>query len=245
MRIAVLSDFHGNRTALEAVLADLSNQSPDLVLHAGDIADGGSSPIEVFDRIRDLGWPGVFGNTDEMLFRPASLEEFAAQSKAPPALWDAVREIATATRAVLGEERVAWLRNLPVSLRHPDCVPGLALVHASPADCWRAPASDAANADLETIYSPLGEPIVAYGHTHVPFIRTLSGMPKLVINTGSVGLPYDGDPRASYLLLDNEQPTIRRVAWDIEQELKLLSACDLPGAAWTAKMLRASAPTLP
>ncbi len=61
MRIAVVSDIHGNLTALEAVLADLQQTSPDLVLHGGDLADGGSSPIEVVDRIRDLGWQGVMG----------------------------------------------------------------------------------------------------------------------------------------------------------------------------------------
>jgi len=64
MRIAVVSDIHGNLTALEAVLADLEQTSPDLALHGGDLADGGSSPIEVVDRIRDLGWQGVMGNTD-------------------------------------------------------------------------------------------------------------------------------------------------------------------------------------
>jgi len=77
MRIAIVSDIHGNRTALEAVLADLRQTSPDLILHGGDLADSGSSPVEIVDRVRDLGWQGVVGNTDEMLFRPESLEEFA------------------------------------------------------------------------------------------------------------------------------------------------------------------------
>src|SRR3989442_10258227 len=67
MRIAILSDVHGNRTAFEAVLADLGQTSPDLILHGGDLADGGASPAEIVDRIRDLGWQGVLGNTDEML----------------------------------------------------------------------------------------------------------------------------------------------------------------------------------
>jgi 3',5'-cyclic AMP phosphodiesterase CpdA len=57
-------------TALEAVLADLQQTSPDLILHGGDLADGGSRPAETVDRIRDLGWQGVMGNTDEMLCRP-------------------------------------------------------------------------------------------------------------------------------------------------------------------------------
>ena len=241
MDIAVVSDIHGNLTALEAVLADLRNVSPDLVLHGGDLAAGGSSPIEVVDRIRDLGWPGVMGNTDQMLVEPASLEEFASRSAAPAAMWTIIREMASATRSALGDERLAWLRELPlVTIRNE-----LAVVHAAPESCWLAPAADATDAELEDVYGLLGAPAVAFGHTHLPFIRTLPGMPKLLINMGSVGMPYDGDPRASYLLLRAGVAEIRRVEYDVERELKMLADCGLPGAAWTAKMVRASSPQMP
>ena len=80
MRTAIVSDIHGNITAFEAVLADLSETSPDLIVHGGDLGDNGSSPCEVLDQIRDLGWPGVVGNTDEMLFDPQSLTRFASGS---------------------------------------------------------------------------------------------------------------------------------------------------------------------
>lgn len=75
MRVAVVSDIHGNLTAFAAVLEDIRQCSPDLVLHGGELADGGSSPIEIVDRIRGLDWQGVMGNTDEMLVHPDSLEE--------------------------------------------------------------------------------------------------------------------------------------------------------------------------
>ena len=140
MRIAVVSDIHGNWTALEAVLADLRVTAPDVILHGGDLADNGSSPVEVVDCLRDLGWRGVLGNTDEMLIRPEALEAFAGQSKAPPVLWERVREIGAATRTALGEERLAWIGRLPMEVK----LRGLALVHAQPGDCWRAPATDAA-----------------------------------------------------------------------------------------------------
>lgn len=246
MRIAILSDIHGNLTALEAVLADLRCTAPDEVLFGGDLADSGSSPAEVLDRIRDLGCRGVFGNTDEMLVRPAALEHFAAQSKAPAALWDAIREIAAVTRDALGAERLAWLAALPPSVS----VGNLVLVHASPDSAWRAPAIDAREGELITAFESLGKEVVAYGHTHLPGIRRLGAfVPRLVFNSGSVGLPYDGDPRASYLILDEQRPddqaTIRRVEYDLEKELQLLAACGLPGATWTAKSLRARAPTMP
>src|ERR1700736_1766878 len=105
MRIAIVSDIHGNRTAFEAVLADLRQTAPDVILHGGDLADSGSSSVEIVDQIRDLGWHGVVGNTDEMLFRPESLTEFAKQSPALQPLFAAIEEMAVATREALGEAR--------------------------------------------------------------------------------------------------------------------------------------------
>src|SRR5437667_12802035 len=101
MRIAIVSDIHGNRTAFEAVLADLRQTSPDSILHGGDLADGGASPAEIVDRIRDLGWPGVLGNTDDMLARPESLREFATQSPKLQPLFAVIEEMAVATREAL------------------------------------------------------------------------------------------------------------------------------------------------
>lgn len=244
MRIAVVADIHGNRTAFEAVLADLRGTSPDVILHGGDLADTGSSPVEIVDQIRELGWAGVAGNTDEMLFRPASLEEFAAQSTAPAALWAAIREMAAATRTLLGEERLEWLRALP---RVQVCG-ATALVHASPASLWHAPATEASDEEMEATYAALDQPIAVYGHIHKPFVRALgrSGSRlRTVANSGSAGLPYDGDPRASYLLADGESLQIRRVAYDAEREVRLRSASGLPYAEWIAGMLRSGAPQRP
>jgi len=244
MRIAILSDIHGNRTAFEAVLADLQQTSPDLILHGGDLADAGASPVEIVDRIRDLGWKGVVGNTDEMLFRPESLEEFASQSSAPPSLWTAIRQMAAATRAMLGEERVAWLRGLArIQIQDP-----MALVHGSPESPWRAPPPEATEAELESVYRPLNQPIAVYAHIHRPYIRSVPSpqvRQRLVANTGSVSLSYDGDRRASYLLLDWRNPTIRRVDYDVEKELKALSSCGLPHADWIAKSLHTGSFQMP
>jgi Icc-related predicted phosphoesterase len=106
MRIAIVSDIHGNRTAFEAVLADLRHTSPDLILHGGDLADSGANPVDIVDRIRDLGWQGVVGNTDEMLIMPEVLKENANQSPELQPLFAAIQVMATATCEALGEEDI-------------------------------------------------------------------------------------------------------------------------------------------
>ena len=107
------------------------------------------------------------------------------------------------TRDLLGHERLQWLKELPrLQLES-----GIALVHASPASAWRAPGADSSDAELERVYAPLGQPAVVYGHNHHAYIRSVAGMK--VANTGSVGLSYDGDRRAAYLLLDEGLPASR------------------------------------
>lgn len=241
MRIACLFDIHGNITALEAVIADLEKLSPDLVIQGGDLADMGSSPDAVVDRIRSLNWPGVMGNTDQMLVAPESLKAFASTSKAPVSMWDKIAEIGEYTRSLLGSDRLEWLRGFPLTMS----VENLIVVHASPADCWRAPGPQATDEELLRVYGELGHETLAYGHIHQPLVRNLNGLPNTVVNAGSVGLSYDGDTRAGYLFLENGRPTIRRVAYDIDWEVDLLSKSGSPSAEWTARMLRSGTPQMP
>ena len=218
MRVAIVSDVHGNLTAFEAVLAHIERQAPDLVLHGGDLALMGAQPAAIIDRVRELGWPGVVGNTDEVLWRP---EEQARQEELAPKLGALLRlifqEYAPATLELLGEERVTWLRGLPAKQRLDDLV----LVHAAPGDLWRAPMPDAKDDELSAVYEPLGAATAVYGHIHRPYTRTLSRL--TVANSGSVGMPWDGDPRASYLLIEDGHPNLIRVEYDVEREAALLS----------------------
>jgi putative phosphoesterase len=233
MRIAIVSDIHGNLTALEAVLADLKLASPDLILHGGDLAHGGARPAEVVDRIRELGWPGVCGNTDQMLWAQDEFHEFAAKAPKLQALFATIEEMILETCARLGQGRIEWLQSLPFVQRRGH----LALVHASPDDLWRAPHPDASDAELSEVFKPLDAPVAVYGHIHQPYIRELPSI--TVANTGSVSLSYDGDPRASYLLVDETKPTIRRVEYDLEDEVEALTHSGLPHAEWLCRTLRA------
>lgn len=233
VRIAVVSDIHGNLTALEAVLADLKRTAPDAVSSGGDLATHGHRPSEVIDCVRDLHWPSVHGNTDELLWAPERFSHVAAAApKLRPLLDVLFNALAPATRELIGEERVQWLRGLPRVWR----VEGIAVVHATPDDLWKAPMPDAPDEELRNTYERLDAPLVTYGHIHRGFVRRMDRL--IVANTGSVGLPYDGDPRASYLLVDNGVPALRRVEYDVEKEVQSLLASDYPHAPWLAQTLR-------
>lgn len=232
MRIAVVSDIHGNRTALAAVLADLQQVSPDLILQGGDLAASGSHDAEVVDQVRSLGWPGVHGNTDEMLWAPERLAALAARSPKLKNLFDTLGEMIPRMRASLGAERVQWLQSLPRRYSHEL----VTVVHASPDDCWKSPMPEASDEELESVYGSLNAPIVVYGHIHRPFVRQLKNF--TVANSGSVSLAYDGDPRAKYVLIA-KNITIRRVEYDIDKAADDLMNSGLPYAAWLVRVLRA------
>ena len=233
VRVALVSDVHGNLTALEAVVADLRRRGADLVVHGGDLGLMGPRPAEVVDRIRELGWPGVVGNTDELLWRP---EEHKRQLERAPKLAKLLELIFDAyapdTRERLGEERLAWLQTLPPEHRSEE----LTVLHAQPGDLWRAPMPDATDGELSRIYESLAANRVGYGHIHRPFARRVGGL--TVANAGSVGLPWDGDPRTAYLLIDDGVPEIIRVEYDVEAEVRALSAAGHPDAERLGQMRR-------
>ena len=239
MRIAVLSDIHANLTALDAVIADLKKTAPDLVVHGGDLVIGCHRPAEAIDRVRERGWPGVFGNTDEVLWKPELFESFMEATPRLAPVWKIVfHEHVPAITAMIGSDRLAWLSALPMVWRG-----SISVLHAAPDSVWRSPMFNATDEELAGAYGPLNAPIVAYGHIHLPFVRPLASM--IVANCGSVGMPFDGDPRASYLLIDKGMPSIRRVEYDVEREAQELLRSGYPDAARTAETLRTARYVLP
>jgi putative phosphoesterase len=232
MRIAIVSDIHGNLTAFDAVVADLKRVGTDSVVHGGDLVGGGSSPAEVIDRVRDLGWPGVYGNADEMLWAPGRVTETL---RAPHL--QRVRDLLMAytipaTLEAIGNGRLAWLRSLPLRWTGED----VTVVHAGPDDAWRSPFANASDDELERTFGSLGSRYVVYGHIHQPYVRRLSS--SIVANSGSVSLSFDGDPRAAYALVDDDRIEIRRVSYDIEEEIRKLAKSRDPFAGSNAETLR-------
>lgn len=232
MRLAVVSDIHGNRRAFDAVLRDLRNVSPDAIVHGGDLVANGAFPSDIVDEVRSFGWKGVLGNTDEMVCRPETLSDVRVRHPRLSPILHAFEEMIPATIARLGDDRLRWLNALPVRLTVED----VTVIHASPTDLWRAPLETARDEDLNAMYSDFGSQFVIYGHIHRPYVRAIDTL--TIANTGSVSLSYDGDRRASYLLVDQERVSIRRVEYDWEREANDLEQSYLPHADWLCRILR-------
>ena len=163
MRLAVISDIHGNLPAVEAVLADIAARDVDAVCHLGDLVGYGPWPNEVVERIRDEGIAGVAGNYDTT-----------------------------------------------VAHGHANC------------GCqYDDPRQRAREGDS-----------VFVGHTHTPWTRSFRG--TILVNTGSVGRPRDGDPRASYALAEAGAAAIEvvfpRVDYDVERAVAAIADAGLPTA---------------
>ena len=217
MKLGIVSDVHGNLRGLDAVVADVDAVKPDLVVHGGDLVVNGPRPAEVVDRVRELGWPGILGNTDEVLWKlPAGMPGFIRA---------AFERRAAATRELIGPQRVDWLRGLAPEWKGE----GVALVHAAPGDLWKMVGANTPDDQLRATYGPLGEPVAVYCHIHQPFVRDLGGL--VVANSGSAGAPYDGDTRPSWLLLEDGVATVRRVEYDVEAAAAEMRASGYPDAA--------------
>jgi predicted phosphodiesterase len=202
MRIAVVSDIHGNLPALEAVLKDLPIVSPDDVWCGGDVAWGGPWASECIGHVREQEWTTVKGNTDIWITGdPQTVESREDRAR--------LAELAQAHDISAEDEK--WLLNLPLGHSGPGSI---LLVHASPGSPFSAPQPEDPSSHFE-IYEGRAS-LVVYGHIHRAFTRRLKEG-TLVCNSGSVGFPKDGGS-ACYLVIDQEGSDFvlrhRRVYYD-------------------------------
>lgn len=228
MRIAVLSDIHGNLPALEAVARDVERQGVDEIWCGGDVAWGGPWGADCIRYVRDAGWPTVRGNTDVWVTGdPQTVDD-------PE---DRAQLRAMADAHALDEDDARWLAGLPLGHSGPG---SLLLVHASPSTPFSAPQPDAPAAEF-TPYEGRAT-IVVYGHVHRAFVRRLAEG-TIVCNAGSVGFPKDSDS-ACYLILDQDGPTWslthRRVAFDRARVLEAGKRLGGPIEDWVVQFLQGS-----
>jgi diadenosine tetraphosphatase ApaH/serine/threonine PP2A family protein phosphatase len=238
VRLAIVSDIHGNLEALETVLEDARTLGYDRLACLGDIVGYGANPEECVQRIRQEAWVGdmgqqwvVKGNHDEAVtggdttyFNPAA------------------RKAAEWTRKQISSSSTIWLQSLPYEIAYQD----IYLVHSSPCDPEEWNYITTRN-DAEVAFERFRQTIGFIGHSHVPFhliqpsgtrpiwmeegerVEMVNGN-RYLSNVGSVGQPRDGDNRSSYVILDTDQKTIerRRVAYPYEQTAVKIRQAGLP-----------------
>ncbi len=240
-RLAVLSDVHGNLIALEATLAAIRDASPDAILVAGDLVLNGPDPGGAVDALRALDAGGaliVSGNTDIAV---ADFDYGAAFPQYADGVPDAIQIAAEWAHDELSDEQLGWLRRLPAERRlRTDDDTLVLVVHASPGSQTRGfdQALDA-NVILERV-SATDARVVCVGHTHVPEVRDLGW--KVIVNDGSAGYVFDGDPTASWALVTIEDgevaAEIRRTEFDTMSVANAISARGLPGDVYRAATVR-------
>jgi diadenosine tetraphosphatase ApaH/serine/threonine PP2A family protein phosphatase len=219
---ALIYDVHGNAPALKAVLEDARGTGAEELLLGGDYALFGPWPSETLEVLRGL--PNatcIRGNVDRWS---------AAPSDAPddPLIRDAI----DACRSALGPETVRELAELPEQT----VIDGTRYCHASPISDMRSFMPEPGEQDDELL-GDAREKRVVFGHTHLQFTRPAREGMELV-NPGSVGMPFDGDPRAAYALLgDDDRIELRRVAYDYEASAAAVEE-RFGAAAWAARSAR-------
>ncbi len=240
-RIAVLSDVHGNAQALEAVLKDIDRVKPDAVMVTGDLVLNGADPSLVVDVLRTLADDGalvIAGNTDVAV---ADFDYAAAFPWMQDGVPDAIVTAAEWTHDTLGPERIDWLRRLPSERRWRADDDTLVLAcHASPGSQTAGFDKDLdPNVTIERVVRTDAR-VIACGHTHLPEIRDLGW--KIIVNAGSAGYSFDGDPTASWALIDlvdgEVTAEIRRAEYDAVAASNAISARGLPGDVYRAATVR-------
>lgn len=239
-RIALFSDVHGNAVALAAVRAAIKTAKPDAIMVAGDLVLNGPDPVGAVDGLRELEATGamiVQGNTDVAV---ADFDYAAAFPSYTDGIPDAIRYAAEWAHETLGDERLDWLRRLPAERRLRVDEMLVLATHASPG-------SQTAGFDIGLDASVTTERLsrtdarlICCGHTHMPEVRDFGF--KQIINGGSAGYVFDGDPTASWALIDIDgeevRTEIKRTAFDTMAVSDALSARGLPGDIYRAATIR-------
>jgi predicted phosphodiesterase len=246
MRVAIISDVHGNLPAMRAVLEDVDRRgSFDAFVGGGDFAFGGAYPQRCIELAMERQFQSVRGNTDEWVVESASAGRVPAKGYSPseahgPALlaiddWVARQLDVRATRFLV-DLPLDWRMTGPSGQE-------LVFVHATPWSTHPAVQPDADEATLTKMLDEARADVLVYGHIHKAYVRQVGG--RTVACAGSVGMPFDGDERPCYLLATDDGSGWRlehvRVAYNRDAYLADLARSGMPNAATFIERIRSGA----
>jgi len=241
MRIAIISDIHGNLVAFETVLKEINREKPDQIVCLGDVAAFGPQPREAIARLKSLNCPVVMGNADEELLNPPSLETTDENARR-------IAKMATWGAAQLSPSDLGFIRTFQPTVEVPlNGKMKLLCFHGSPRSNTEIIRATTPDEELGGILSGFYASIMAGGHTHTQMIRRFGE--TIVMNPGSIGLPYErswakkeeirNPPWAEYAIISYEKEKLgielRRVSVDIQAIKQAALQSTMPDAAqWAA-----------
>ena len=235
MRLAIISDIHGNLHSLELVLTDLEQANVDQVVCLGDVASLGPQPREVIARLRELKIPTIMGNHDNYLLNPELTE-----SHHP---W--LRELELWCWRLLSEDDLDFLSSFQPQISFPlDQNTSITCFHGSLRSNEEFLFPDTPSETLDEIFTGQDMKLFASGHTHVQMLRQHKGL--TLLNPGSVGMPFEYPTprpdmraflRAEYAIVDMTDGRLtfdlRRIPIDLEQLAKATLSSGMPdGERW-------------
>jgi putative phosphoesterase len=216
MRILLLADIHANWPALQAI------QEPfDVCLVLGDLVDYGIEPTPCIDWVRQRATYVIRGNHDHGV-----AQQVRVNGKNGYKYLTGVTRILTQERILPADRR--YLGSLPICKRVTLDNTRFMLVHATPRD----PLDEFAIADVDFWSRRLHDvdaQVICVGHTHHPYVLEVGD--KLIVNPGSVGQPRDGDPRASYAVIENQRVELKRIEYPVEDTVRTVLESSLPEPA--------------
>jgi predicted phosphodiesterase len=232
MRVALISDLHGNHVALAAVLADIAEVGVDRVVCLGDVATLGPRPREVIQMLRELACPCILGNHDAFMLDEALIRSYTEH----PLVVDSVDWC----RAQLGAEDFEYLRGLTGTLDVAlDAETTLFLFHGSPSSHMQDLLATTPADELDALLGPRRTTVMAGGHTHLQMLRQHRG--TLLVNPGSVGAAFKEYafggpptllPHAEYAVVESRRGVVdvslRRVPFDTRALRSAVESSDIP-----------------
>lgn len=239
MKIAVMSDIHGNIQALEAVLNDIKTQNCDKIFCLGDLAMAGPEPVKAVELIKNMaqneGFYLIQGNTDEFIanYTPELKEKIALNF---PVMAEALQNDVK----IMPEELKNFLKNLPQKMELEIEGIKILLVHGSPRNNSENIFPDLPLKKIEEMLKGVNADIVFCGHTHIPCgYQTTTG--QTVVNDGSVGRPFTQEPKSCYVIAEFEEKkfniTHKFVDYDKQKASEILAKRPFKGSEKLAKML--------
>ncbi|HZG73630.1 MAG TPA: YfcE family phosphodiesterase [Chondromyces sp.] len=235
MKIAFISDIHGNAVALEAVLEDIKKKKVDKVCVLGDICYRGPQPKQSLELVQSLNARVIKGNADEWVVRGVQKGEVPDKALE---LMNIEREW---TVSQLQSSDIDYLSELPTNLHFEEEGISIHAFHATPNDLFEVilPGTDDETIE-EKLMSSTNSQLYIYAHIHKPYIRYIEG--KVIMNIGSVGLPFDGLKKASYGMVEVSEggfhTSIHRVDFDVEKVIDQYQKADYPNAEMMSGVLR-------